>query len=276
NKGFNNVSWVIHGSNKTAEINDNSARRNNYASKENATVSVRPYLNITYADEGAIPPNINITYPLNITYSSIVRRLNYTTGDNIELDTCWYSLDLGVTNTTITCGTNATSLNSGIGSSTWFVWSNDTNNNVNSSSVTFYVNGLGVTSEFKLDENQGSITYDNESSFDGTIYGASWSDDAINIALTRNVEYQWYSNGIWELLDSGLDRTGMNVSYSTSVTETTNFVQPITSNASLGIVGFFSNVGTWFNILAVVIIIIIIGTVIAVVSKFGSDAENPM
>src|SRR3989344_3584764 len=86
-------------------------------------------------------PLINIVRPQNISYSSIQTQLNYTVSD-ANLQSCWYSLDNGQANTTITCGTNISSLNSGQGSNTWRIYTNDSAGNVNSSSTTFFVDSI--------------------------------------------------------------------------------------------------------------------------------------
>lgn len=87
-------------------------------------------------------PVVNLFYPQNITYNTNVSQLNYTATDNVALSTCKYSLNNGITNTTITCGQNVTGLNSGEGSSTWKVYANDTSGNENSSTVTFFVDSI--------------------------------------------------------------------------------------------------------------------------------------
>ena len=87
-----------------------------------------------------ISPNVSIIYPVDgQTYSFYPDELNYTVVDNNVLGSCWYSLNSGVTNTTITCGQNATGLSSALGSNTWSVYANDTFGNENSSSATFTV-----------------------------------------------------------------------------------------------------------------------------------------
>lgn len=94
-----------------------------------------------YAD--IIPPNISITYPVNAThYGSNVTHLDYFVEDDGVLDTCWYSLDLGVTNTSITCGQNVTGLNIGDGNYTWMVFANDSFGNENSDEVYFVVDNI--------------------------------------------------------------------------------------------------------------------------------------
>lgn len=84
-----------------------------------------------------VKPSINITYPQNVTYNINVSQLNYTVSDS-NLQACWYSLDNGINNVTITCGNNATGLASNEGSNTWRVYANDSAGNENSSSVTFF------------------------------------------------------------------------------------------------------------------------------------------
>lgn len=53
-----------------------------------------------------------------------------------------------------------------------------------------------------------------------------------------------------------------------------NQTQAILSNVSAGTASFFSNAGTWFSLLSVVIIILIIGVVIWAVNRFGARAES--
>lgn len=90
--------------------------------------------------EGAdiVRPDISIIYPISTTYTSHVTGLNYSVGD-ISLESCWYSLNGGKTNMTMTCGNNVTGVSSVEGSNTWRVYANDTSGNENSSSVIFTV-----------------------------------------------------------------------------------------------------------------------------------------
>jgi hypothetical protein len=85
----------------------------------------------------SLNPQINITYPLNQNYNVNVSKLNYTASD-ASLNTCWYSLNLGVTNVTISNCANLTGLTSAEGSNIWKVYANDSLGNQNSSSVTFF------------------------------------------------------------------------------------------------------------------------------------------
>jgi len=85
-------------------------------------------------------PIVNIAYPQNITYASIISSMNYTlTETNPSL--CWYFN--GTANNTIACGTNiTTNLRSNEGSNTWIVYANDSAGNINSTSVTFLVDTI--------------------------------------------------------------------------------------------------------------------------------------
>jgi len=92
-----------------------------------------------------IYPDINMTSPLNISYNVAFIDMNYTVGD-ANLFSCWYSLSEGTVNISITCGDNRTDtpvLTEG--SNTWWVWVNDTSSNINSSSITFYVDAIPPT-----------------------------------------------------------------------------------------------------------------------------------
>ena len=97
-----------------------------------------------------IVPLIKITYPTNTSYVVNVSQLNYTLSD-LNLDTCWYSLDNGLTNTTITCGNNVSGMTAPIGSSKWTVWTKDITGNINSSSIIFS----------KTNIIQNKVTYNN-------------------------------------------------------------------------------------------------------------------
>lgn len=81
-------------------------------------------------------PRISIVYPLSQNYSSYVTSLNWTVSG---ADNCWYSLDNGATNTSITCGQNVT-LSATEGTFNYKVYANDTAGNFNSSSVSYTVN----------------------------------------------------------------------------------------------------------------------------------------
>jgi len=164
-----------------------------------------------------INPNIEIVYPLNNSiYSSAITELDYTVYDT-NLDSCWYSLDAGLINTTITCGNNVTGLNSGEGSSTWQIWANDSDNNINTTTVTFSVDSISPNitelTEYPLDPaiySQGT-TYQFNSTiidssdldvvlfeFNGVNYTATNSSSNFNTIFTDLsvgiYNYRWFAN----------------------------------------------------------------------------------
>lgn len=95
-------------------------------------------------DNSYIPPvnpTISIVYPINTTYTTNVTHLDYTMTDS---DYCWYSLNNGATNTSMTCGDNITGLLASDGTHTWIVYANNSNGE-DSDLITFFVNTTNVT-----------------------------------------------------------------------------------------------------------------------------------
>ena len=93
-----------------------------------------------------INPGINVIYPQNITYNVIITAINYTLSD-LYPNTCWFYN--GTANNTIACGTNITTkLYSNQGNNTWIVYANDSAGNINSSSLTFFVDTINPTINF--------------------------------------------------------------------------------------------------------------------------------
>ncbi len=82
------------------------------------------------------PTDLSIVLPVNITYPSTSRTLNYTFTET-NVDTCWYEYNSG--NTTIGSCANTSFSALDNQQSTLILWINDTAGNTNSSSVTFTV-----------------------------------------------------------------------------------------------------------------------------------------
>ena len=115
--------------------------------------------NLTFFLIDTTRPSINITFPLNNTNTSNNQlTINYTVSD-INLQACWYSLN-GETNTTITCGENISGLTSIEGNNIWRIYANDSVNNLNSSSVTFFKDSIKPTINF-TDSTTTADTYQN-------------------------------------------------------------------------------------------------------------------
>ena len=87
------------------------------------------------------PPNIQILYPSNNTNTTNKNiNVNYTSSDNVGLSSCWYSNSSGAVNYTLaSCTTNITGVTWLEGINNITIWANDTSNNINSSSITFFI-----------------------------------------------------------------------------------------------------------------------------------------
>lgn len=89
-----------------------------------------------------VAPTVNIVYPINnanYSASTWYGQLNYTASDT-NLGSCWYSINGGATNTTVTCGTNVTGLEPYQYSTinNWLVGTNDSAGNSNYTTLQFY------------------------------------------------------------------------------------------------------------------------------------------
>ena len=81
-------------------------------------------------------PIFTIVYPTNISYTTNVTWINYTLVE-LNQNKCWYSIDRGVTNISLTCGNNVSDLTSTEGSNTWAIYGNDTLGNEGNAVITF-------------------------------------------------------------------------------------------------------------------------------------------
>jgi len=91
-------------------------------------------------------PIVNITYPFNTTYNSIITSMNYTLIE-LNINNCWYYN--GTANNSVTCRNNlTTNLLSTQGSNTWLVYANDSAGNTNYSSITFFVDSINPQINF--------------------------------------------------------------------------------------------------------------------------------
>ena len=112
-------------------------------SVSDGTNSVNQVFDITVLDVAATdvnPPVVTITFPSNIVYDSGIGILNYTAIDaEGNLDQCWYSTNLGVTNSTAVACSGSFAINSVEGINRWTVYANDTFGNVGNAMLTFTV-----------------------------------------------------------------------------------------------------------------------------------------
>src|SRR3989338_6623858 len=142
--------------------------------------------NISFDSKNSgIAPNITINIPTNNTFTSDTSQdINFTVSDT-NLNTCWYSNDTYTTNTTLTnCNTNITTLNWAEGQHNVTVYANDTQNNVNSSRITFTIDTTNPTISFVNPTTNSSTLYQ------GSIFAnLSFSDTNLgtaNIYLFNN------------------------------------------------------------------------------------------
>jgi hypothetical protein len=94
------------------------------------------YVNVTGYD--VIAPMLNITFPVNGSNFTILDRINYTVSDP-NLDSCWWTQDGGVTNNSISCGTNITGESWLEGWHTVTLYANDTYGNERFNTTIFQI-----------------------------------------------------------------------------------------------------------------------------------------
>lgn len=85
-------------------------------------------------------PIIKIIHPQNTTYTTTSLQINFTISD-ANLNSCWYTDNNGQTNTTLANCQNI-SYTAQQGSTAIKIYANDTSNNINSSSVTFFTDSI--------------------------------------------------------------------------------------------------------------------------------------
>lgn len=83
-----------------------------------------------------------ITFPENKSYNQVIDELRFNLTSSNPIDSCWYSLDGGLTNITTNCFQNITGLSSNQGTNSWTIYANDTYGNINFYNVTFFVDSV--------------------------------------------------------------------------------------------------------------------------------------
>ncbi len=215
----------------------------------NASTTTTSYIDVTVNDTTF--PLLNLTYPLNLTYSTDVSNLNYTYSD-LYPGSCWYSLNDGGANTSITCGVNASSLVSTEGSNTWRIWVNDSAGNTNSSSITFFKDTVApnisyggaatTTGNYSQTWVLINVTADDSGvgleSLSVTLYNASWDSQSSTFAagssnVTLNVTS--LANGVYYLNSTVNDSlNNINRSMQTIILDTTGPAVNFTSSPLAG------------------------------------------
>lgn len=152
-------------------------------------------------------PVISVIFPVNNThYNQTITELKYIISDASAFGTCWYSLDEGVTNTTIICGNNVTGLNAwNNGNYTWRVYANDTFGNEGSDYTYFVVDKATPILTWyypSIPENVTTSLYSiNVSAYDlyldavnVTLYNGSGSITHTNFTSDLNLSLFWIND----------------------------------------------------------------------------------
>ena len=132
------------------------------------------------------PPNLTINTPTNTTFTTNSIDFNVTALDSIRINSCWVSIDAGVTNLTLLNTTNnddynATNTTVPDGGYQAQFWCNDSINNINNTETQdFLVNTIPPDIEIKFPTNNTNTT-----------------DTVLNVNYTRsdtNLDSCWFSN----------------------------------------------------------------------------------
>ena len=154
-----------------------------------------------------VPPDINITYPINnskFTNNNI--RINYTVSDT-NLQAVWWTNNSGTTNWTLSNGVNITNQTWGDGASTTIIYANDTGGRINSSAVTFNIDTILPVI---------NITYPLNSSYN------------INISILNYTYIETNPSSCWYSINNGTTNStgviaGINFSSVTSLEGSNNW-----------------------------------------------------
>lgn len=199
----------------------------NSSDYEIATTQYRNIENITTGDE--IPTlKITIINPTATTYTTNTHDLNYTFTNNTLMDSCWYSLDSGDTNSSREdCGVNWSSLTASEGSNIWKIYGNTTDGTLTNSSVTFTVDTINP--------------YINIEYPTGTIdYTASGYEIELNFTATdTSLDTCWYEYDNKNTTISCTSGVKTNINF--TLTEQNNMT--VYANDSVGRLG--SNFTSW-------------------------------
>ncbi|MCF7798375.1 DUF2341 domain-containing protein [Candidatus Woesearchaeota archaeon] len=143
-------------------------------------------------------PTVSISHPVNTSsyFDDNVQDLNFSTGDDIALDSCWYTLDNGAeapipgcANTSISGLTNE--------NHTLSVFVNDTAGNVNNETIWFIINlnkliPLPVAPENNSYLNNQTIYVNATTNINATSCNYS-IDDGVPSSMTNSTNLDWYA-----------------------------------------------------------------------------------
>jgi len=167
-----------------------------FAANSVANISIQD-INFTWES----PPTVEILYPETYVYNQHITTLNYTISyaSGVSLDTCWYSLNNGTTNTTMICNQNITGITSVDGPNTWTVYANDSDGMLGQESVTFIIDtSAPVITFINQTDEDGDIVDDTNPLFDG-------ENMTINVNVSdSSLSKVWVI--IWEGIIGGVEK----------------------------------------------------------------------
>ncbi|HLC78405.1 MAG TPA: hypothetical protein VJH92_04730 [Candidatus Nanoarchaeia archaeon] len=171
--------------------------------------SSRGYANMSLLDiniSWSAAPSVEIIYPLATIYSSTVTRLNYSAiSGGGSPSACWWTNNSGVTNYTVTCGQNITTVSSQ-GNNTWTVYANDTSGALGQDSVTF-----------TIDTSAPNLTFINQTNEDGeNVTASNPLEQGENLTIYANVSDDSVDDVwvvIWQTVVGGAEKTKIFFTY---------------------------------------------------------------
>jgi len=207
-------------------------------------------------------PVVNIVYPENINYVENISNLNYTILDDYP-DSCWYSIDNGVTNSSnVSAGVNFTGIISDWNENIWTVYCNDTNGQIGSDNITFNKEIIAYTNNSDTNNKSGNFLLKDNVFVNVSVYGDDevFNESNITFWLWTSVNPSYnittYDDGSrtinWEDLPENIyfwNVSVCNVDNNCNTTDTRYYGLEV---INLSIDGFFSNqnveLGTTINI----------------------------
>ncbi len=215
-----------------------SAYLNTTANADNIGIDLMQ-ANVTYLAD-TFAPNVNITFPSNNTNTSITTlAINYTVNDT-NLQTCWWTNSSGRTNQTLSpCGTNISGVTWLQGINNITIYSNDTSNNVNTTSIKFTLDSIApnINITFPLNNTNPAsttveINYTVNDSNNGLGLNTCWwtnSSGLFNTSITcgNNITARTWFEGINNITVYANDSAG-NVNSSSII-----FTTPSSNTAPL-------------------------------------------
>ena len=180
-----------------------------------------------------INPDINITNPAqnNTNTSNINIEVNYTRSDNGFISSCWYSNDTYSINITLASCGNITTVTWSQGKHNVTIYVNDTNNNLNFSTISFTIDS--VAPNLNITNPTANNTITNNTNYDVNF---TFSDSGIGI------DSIWYSNDTYTInrsLGSGGTYTNLsNITWSEGKHNVTIYVNDTAGNLNFSTISF--------------------------------------